>query len=119
MRWLLTTLLVILLGGAIARQGLAVAGAEGVTVSGQNAFVDSLLWAASLVTLMAVVPVYFTFRAIADSRRDYDEGYIKLWSYVTTEDMRKRAGAPGRVVAVPVEKKTYSEMLYGKKETER
>lgn len=123
-RWLLATFLFILGGGAIARQALSYAEANGITNSGESALVDGLLWTATAVTILAIVPVYFTFRALFDARRDYDEGYIRIWSAVTSEDTRKALGlTPGRtdsrIFAPAVEPRTYSEAVYGKKERGR
>lgn len=120
-RWTLAALILVLLGSAIARQALFYAEANGITASGENALVDGLLWTATAVTFLAVVPVYFIFIALFDARRDYDEGYIRIWAAVTSEDQRKALGltpgrTPGRIFGPKVEPKTYSEMVYGKKE---
>lgn len=133
-RWLLMAMLLPILASVIAREALTYAQANGVTSSGQNGFVDTLLWVATAVTFLSLIPFYISVRSMLAARRDYDEGYIRLWAAITDEDNRRRylelmgpeafrkAGFKmpytGRIFAPPVVKRTYSEMVYGKKETE-
>lgn len=135
MRWTLLSLFSLLLGGAIARQALLYAEANGIDASGQSSFVDWLLWVATAVTFLSVVPFYIALRALFAARRTYDDGYVRLWTAVTDEDNRRRyleilgeeafrktglrKPRTGLIFAPPVVPKTYSEMVYGKKETER
>jgi hypothetical protein len=121
-RWVVVTLLFLLLGGTIAREALTYATSHDITMSGQDGYVDAMLWAASAMTMLSVIPVYISLRALFAARRTYDEGYIRLWSAITTEDMRRKAGLippRGRIFAPAVAPKTYSEMVYGEKETDR
>ena len=133
-RWVLVSLLFLLLGRTIAREALTYAEANGITMSGESGLVDALLLAATAVTYLSIIPFYMMLRSLFAARRTYDEGYIRLWAAVTDEDNRRRyleligeeafrktglkMPRTGRVFAPAGTPKTYSEMVYGKKETE-
>lgn len=133
-RWILVFLLFLLLGRAIANEALTFAAANDITRTGENGFVDGMLLAATAVVYLSVIPFYMTLRALFAARRAHDEGYLRLWAAVTDEDRRRefleafgeeafrksglKMPRTGRVFAPAVAPKTYSEMVYGKKEDE-
>lgn len=133
-RWILVFLLFLLLGRAIANEALTYAAANDITKTGESGFVDGMLLAATAVVYLSVIPAYMTLRALFAARRAHDEGYLRLWAAVTDEDRRRefletfgeetfrktglKMPRTGRIFAPAVSPKTYSEMVYGKKETE-
>ncbi len=121
LRWLVVAAFCFLSGLTVARLAVENAAANNITASGESLFVDAMLSLATCMALLTAVPVYIATRAILASFREHDEGYTRLWSAIVAEDLQRKLGVlPERQRPVPVtEPKTYSEMVYGKKETER
>lgn len=112
----LTTLLVVLGAHILAVQTLRYAAVNGITNSGESLLVDILLYAAGVIGILALVPLYVAVTATLDARREYDEGYTQMWVAVTTYDLRLAAGLAKPQRPVVRNPKTYSEMVFGKRE---
>lgn len=112
----LLTLLVILGARILAGYTLDYAAANGITNSGESLLVDVLLYSASVLGILSLIPLYFAVNATLDARREYDEGYTRMWLAVTTYDTRLALGQAKPQRPVVREPKTYSEMVFGKRE---
>lgn len=112
----LLTLLVILGARILAGHTLEYAAANGITQSGESLLVDVLLYAAAVIGILSLIPLYFAVNATLDARREYDEGYTRLWLAVTTYDLRLATGQAKPQRPVVRNPKTYSEMVFGKAE---
>lgn len=100
----------------LAGQTLDYAASIGVDNTGQDVLVDVLLFVSLAIVVFTLIPLYLAFVAAFQARQVYDEGYTRMWTAVTTYDMRLRLGL-ARPIRWPVrEPKTYSEMVFGKRE---
>lgn len=112
----LITLLVILGARILATFTLDYAAANGITDSGESLLVDALLYAAAAIGILSLIPLFYAVNATLDARREYDEGYTRLWLAVTTYDLRLATGQAKPQRPVVRDPKTYSEMVFGKAE---
>lgn len=102
----------------LAGASLDYAASIGVKDTGQNGLVDVLLYVCLALAIFSVVPLYQAFVSAFQARQVYDEGYTRMWTAVTTYDLRLQLGLAKPQRPVVREPKTYSEMVFGKREDE-